>query len=179
MKIIAFGASYSKESINKRFAGYAARQFNSAETEVLDLNNYELPLFTVDAESEIGFPKNARLFLDKLESADLLVISMAEHNGSYTAAFKNLFDWTSRLKANMFEGKKILLLSVSPGKRGGIGALEAARSRFPRHGAEIIGAFSLPYFEENFNPESGISDQELDNQFKATISSAQKSLLIK
>ncbi|MCU0461056.1 MAG: NAD(P)H-dependent oxidoreductase [Bacteroidales bacterium] len=179
MKIVAFGASYSKQSINKCFAGYAARQFNSAETEVLDLNNYELPLFTVDAESEIGVPENARSFLDKLESADLLVISMAEHNGSYTAAFKNLFDWTSRIKANIFEGKKIFLLSVSPGKRGGISALEAARSRFPWHGAEIIGAFSLPYFSENFNPESGIIDQELNNQFKLTISSAQKRLLIK
>ena len=174
MKIIAFGASYSKESINKCFAGFAARQFNNAEIEILDLNNYELPLFTVDAESEIGVPKNARSFLDKLESADLLVISMAEHNGSYTAAFKNLFDWTSRLKANMFEGKKILLLSVSPGKRGGMGALEAAKIRFPRHGAVIIGTFSLPDFKENFNPESGILDHELDNQFNKTISSVQK-----
>jgi len=97
----------------------------------------------------------------------------------FAAAFKNLFDWTTRLKANIFEGRKILLLSASPGKRGGLGALEAARSRFPKHGAEIIGAFSLPYFEENFNPESGITDQELDKQFKATISSAKKRLMIK
>lgn len=178
MKIVAFGASCSKNSINKCFARYAASQFNSAETEVLDLNDYELPLFTVDAESETGIPKNARSFLDKLESADLLIISMAEHNGSYTAAFKNLFDWTSRIKANIFEGMKILLLSASPGKRGGLGALEAARSRFPRHGAEIIGDFSLPYYDDNFNPETGISDQELDNQFKATVSSVQKRLLI-
>lgn len=179
MKIVAFGASYSRNSINKCFAGYAARQFNSAETEVLDLNDYELPIFTVDLESETGIPKNARSFLDKLESADLLVISMAEHNGSYTAAFKNLFDWTSRLKANFFEGRKILLLSASPGKRGGLGALEAARSRFPKHGAEIIGAFSLPNYDENFNPETGISDQELDNLFKVTISSVREKLQIR
>jgi len=174
MKIIAFGASYSKESINKCFAGYTVRQFNNAEIEILDLNSYELPLFTVDTESEIGVPKNARSFLDKIESADLIVISMAEHNGSYTAEFKNLFDWTSRLKAKIFEGKKILLLSVSPGERGGIGSLEAARSRFPRHGAEIIGTFSLPYFKKNFDPESGILDNELDKKFKETISSVQK-----
>jgi NAD(P)H-dependent FMN reductase len=174
MKIVAFGASYSKESINKCFAAYAARQFNNTEIEILDLNNYELPIFTVDAESETGIPKNVKSFLDKLDSADLLVISMAEHNGSYTAAFKNLFDWTSRLKAKMFEGKKILLLSASPGKRGGAGVLEAARNRFPKHGAEIIGAFSLPSFKVNFNPESGIKDQELDNQFKGIVSSVQR-----
>jgi len=64
--------------------------------------------------------------------------------------------------------------SVSPGERGGMGALGVAKSRFPRHGAEIIGTFSLPYFKENFDPESGILDHELDNQFKETISSVQK-----
>ena len=32
MKIIAFGASYSKNSINKRFAAFAATQFEGATT---------------------------------------------------------------------------------------------------------------------------------------------------
>ena len=54
MKIMAFGASYSKQSINKQFAEFAASQFNDATIEVLDLNQYQLPLFTVDIESELG-----------------------------------------------------------------------------------------------------------------------------
>jgi chromate reductase, NAD(P)H dehydrogenase (quinone) len=176
MKIVAFGASYSQESINKSFAGYAAKQFGNADTELLDLNNYQLPLFTVDAESENGIPEGARSFLDKMQEADLLVISMAEHNGSYTAAFKNLFDWTSRLKTKVFEGKKILLLSASTGQRGGAGALEAARNRFPRHGGEILASFSLPNFVDNFDPEKGILDNELGKQFQIIISSVKKIL---
>jgi chromate reductase, NAD(P)H dehydrogenase (quinone) len=169
MKIVAFGASCSKRSINRKFAGFAAKQFNHSEIEILDLNNYKLPLFTVDAESEIGFPENVKSFLNKLEEADLLVISMAEHNGSYTAAFKNLFDWASRLKMKMFEGKKILLLSTSPGQRGGLNVIEAAKNRFPKHGAEIIATFSLPYFQENFNAEKGILNEELNKQFREAI----------
>jgi chromate reductase, NAD(P)H dehydrogenase (quinone) len=176
MKIIAFGASCSIQSINKKFACFAASQFSDAEIEVLDLNNYALPLFTVDLESKIGYPENAKAFIDKLMEADLLVISMAEHNGSYTAAFKNLFDWSSRLKPNMFEGKKMLLLSTSPGKRGGQGVIEAAKTRFPKHGVEIIASFSLPSFEENFDAEKGILNEELNIQFKETISSAKKLL---
>jgi len=170
MKIVAFGASFSKRSINKKFAGFAAEQFKNVEIEVLDLNNYKVPIFTVDLESEIGFPANVDLFLKKLEEADLLVISMAEHNGSYTAAFKNLFDWTSRLKSKMFENKKILLLSTSTGKRGGAGVIEAAKTRFPRHGAEIIATFSLPEFRENFSTGKGILNEELDKQFREIIS---------
>jgi chromate reductase, NAD(P)H dehydrogenase (quinone) len=176
MKILAFGASCSKQSINKKFAGFVARQFDNAKIELLDLNNYKVPLFTVDAESETGFPENVKLFLDKLKEADLLIISMAEHNGSYTAAFKNLFDWTSRLKAKMFENKKMLLLSTSPGQRGGSGAIEAARIRFPKHGAEIIATFSLPYFQENFDVEKGIVNKELDKQFREIISLTQNKL---
>ena len=47
-KIIAFGASSSKNSINKQFATYAAHQFKNVSVEILDLNDYEMPIFYVD-----------------------------------------------------------------------------------------------------------------------------------
>lgn len=47
-KIIAFGASSSKTSINKELATYAAHQFQNASVEVLDLNDYEMPIFSTD-----------------------------------------------------------------------------------------------------------------------------------
>ena len=46
MKIIAIGASYSKTSINRVFAKYVAEQIEDAQTEVMDLNIYDLPLYT-------------------------------------------------------------------------------------------------------------------------------------
>jgi len=165
MKIIAFGASASKKSINKQFAIFAANLFDEAEIEVLDLNDFPLPLFTVDLEREMGIPDHAKKFHDKLQTADLIIISVAEHNGTYTAAFKNLFDWVSRYQMKMFIGKKMFLLSTAPGPRGGQGSLEAALSRFPRHGAEIVAHFSLPNFQENFDVEKGIINEELKNIF--------------
>lgn len=178
MKIVAFGASYSKQSINRQFAGFAAHQFNTAEIEVLDLNNYNPPLFTVDVEAEFGFADSVKSFLHKLEEADLLIISMAEHNGSYTAAFKNLFDWTSRLKAQLFEGKKMILLSTSPGKRGGMSVIEAAKIRFPIHGAEVIASFSLPSFQANFDAKKGITDETLNRLFKEMIATVKNQLVL-
>lgn len=169
MKIIAFGASYSRSSINSQFAAYAAQQIGGGTVEVLDLNAYPLPLFTVDVEAETGHPQSARDFVAKLEEADLLVISMGEHNGSYEAAFKNLFDWASRIKLHLFEQKKVLLLSTAPGARGGISVLQAAMDRFPRHGAEIVGHFSLPNFGQNFTREQGILNEELRAAFFGVI----------
>lgn len=176
MKIIAFGASTSRASINKTFAAYVASQFSKAEIEVLDLNDYPLPLFSIDLEKEAGVPENAKLFCDKLQEAELIVISIAEHNGSYTAAFKNLFDWVSRHELKMFADKKLILVSTAPGARGGISALEAAKDRFPRHGGEIVMTFSLPNFGQNFSPENGIFNESLFDDFKGAIEKAKEAI---
>ena len=91
-------------------------------------------------------------------------ISMTEHNGAYSAAFKNILDWTSIINAKTFQEKPILLLATSPGARGGSSVLEIASKRFPFQGAIVKGSFSLPSFYENFDSEKGITNEDLKNQ---------------
>lgn len=170
-KIIAFGASSSKHSINKQLATYAANQFSNVDIEILDLNDYEMPIFSVDKEKENGFPDQVSKFLSKIAEADLLIVSMAEHNGNYTAAFKNILDWTSRLNLKIFQNKKMLLMATSPGARGGKSVLEIAKERFPRHDAEIVATFSLPTYYENFDIIQGIINPEYKNQLMEIINS--------
>lgn len=171
MKITTFGASSSKNSINKTLAHYTAQQFENATIDFLDLNDYSLPLFSVDLENEMGIPQNAKDFYLKILNSDLLVISMAEHNGSYSSAFKNLLDWISRYEGKVFANKKMFLLATSPGARGGESVLEAALARFPRHAAEIIEHFSLPNFETNFDPIKGVVDETLRKSYLSKIES--------
>ena len=167
MKIIAFGASNSRNSINKKLATYVSHLFENAEVEVLDLNDFAIPLFSVDLEKEIGQPQQAQDFLDKIASADMLVVSMAENNSNYTAAFKSLFDWASRINGKVFQQKPMLLMATSPGGRGGTNVLEIAKNAFPRYGADIKATFSLPLFDENFDLEQHkISNPDFDNQIK-------------
>ncbi|MBC5842201.1 NAD(P)H-dependent oxidoreductase [Flavobacterium sp. F-380] len=171
MKIIAFGASTSNNSINKKLATYAASLFENATVEVLDLTDFEMPLFDVDLEMTIGEHKLAQAFLDKIKGADLLVVSMSEHNGNYSAAFKNVFDWCTRINGKVFQEKPMLLLATSPGARGGASVLEIAKNAFPRYGALVKATFSLPSFDENFDVKKGqISNTELDNDLRGIIS---------
>lgn len=170
-KIIAFGGSSSKTSINKQLAIYAANLFENASVEVLDLNDYEMPIFSVDKEKEHGIHSLANDFYAKIGSADLIVLSLAEHNGAYSTAFKNVLDWTSRINAKTFQEKEMLLLATSPGARGGSSVLDIASKRFPFQGGIVKGSFSLPSFYENFDVVNGIIHPEYKNQLLEIIKS--------
>ena len=69
-KIIAIGGSSSRNSINKQLAVYAANLFKNAEVEVLDLNDFEMPVFSVDKEKEQGIHSLAHDFYAKLRELD-------------------------------------------------------------------------------------------------------------
>lgn len=170
MKIIAFGASPSKNSINKKLATYAATLLENAEVEVLDLNDFQMPIFTVDIEPAIGQHELAKAFLAKIATADILVVSMAENNGNYSAAFKNIFDWCSRITGKVFQEKPMLLMATSPGARGGASVLEIAKKAFPFYGGNVKATFSLPSFDANFDVEKGeISSVELRKELQKLI----------
>lgn len=163
--IIAFGASSSKNSINKIFSNYTAQQIPSATFTLLDLNNFEMPIYSIDRERESGIPELAKKFKKEIIAADGIVISFAEHNGSYTAAFKNVFDWVSRLEGSVWDNKPMLLLSTSPGGRGGKTVLDTAVKSYSFMNKNTITSFSLPSFKNNFDAENGIIDSELNIQF--------------
>jgi len=163
IKIVAFGASSSKTSINKKFANYAANQMKNAEVNLLDLNDYEMPIYSVDKESEFGVHPLATKFREQLDAADGIIISFAEHNGAYSAAFKNILDWISRGGPNIWGNKPMLFLSTSPGARGAQTVLEIALGKLGRMTEGKIEHFSLPEFDKNFDVE--ITNTELKAAF--------------
>ena len=165
MKLLAFAASNSKKSINKQLVTYAASLVDGAEVEVLDLNDYELPLFSVDKEGELGHPELAKAFMAKVAASDAVMISFAEHNGSYSAAYKNLFDWSSRLGPKVFQDKLMVLLATSPGPSGGASVLAAATGSAPYFAGQVKASLAIPSFYENFDVERGtLRNEELNTK---------------
>ena len=165
MKILAFGASSSSTSINKQLATFTANQIEDAEITILDLNDFEMPIFSTDKEHATGIPELAKDFKQHITNADGIIISFAEHNGSYSSAFKNILDWISRLEGKIWLNKPFFLLATSPGGRGGQTALGQAIGTFPHQGGEVTAQFSLPFFSKNFSAKEGIVDNDLKNEF--------------
>ena len=164
-KIVVFGASSSSKSINKKLSIYAAGQFKDHEIIVLDLNDYEMPIYSEDKEIKIGIPNEAHNFYSTLKDSDGIIISFAEHNGSYSVAFKNIFDWVSRIGKIVWWNKPMLLLSTSEGDRGAISVLNAAHERFSFDHKFTIPKFSLPNFSKNFKSNMEIINQEMKKDF--------------
>ncbi len=159
-KIIAFAGSNSSVSINKQLAIHTASLIENVEASIFDLNEFKLPQYGFDQEKEYGIPKNAEIFLNHIKESDGIILSLAEHNGAYSTAFKNIFDWMSRIDGKLWSNKPMLLMATSPGARGGATVLEIAKGRFPYMGGNIVATFSLPNFNDSFS-ETGIKDQAL------------------
>jgi NAD(P)H-dependent FMN reductase len=150
-KIIAFGASNSPFSINKKLAAFAANQLQKVEIEILDLNDFDLPVYNPAIEKSTGLPKQAQEFSSFIQNCDGIIISLAEYNGLHTAAFKNLWDWMSRLSTpKIWYDKPMFLLGTSPSKRDNSYVMKVSQDLFPSFGANIISSFHLPSFNHFF-----------------------------
>ena len=174
-KILTLGASSSKNSINKTFAQYAGSQLKDCECITIDLNDFEMPIYSIDREEANPIPQLAIQFVEIIESVDGVILSLAEHNGSYTSIFKNIIDWASRHKKTLWSEKSMLLLSTSPGGRAASLVMQTAQTSFPHLGAKIVANFSLPSFYTHFK-EGEITDNKLKSEFKAECQKFQTSL---
>ncbi len=173
--ILVFAGSNSKKSINKELATYASSLAKNVAVEILDLNDFPLPLYSIDAETENGIPENAQSFFDKVQTADGIILSLAEHNGNYSVTFKNIFDWMSRIEQKLWNNIPMLLMATSPGGRGGSTALSIAKNSFPHMGGNVVADFSLPSFYDNFK-DGTIVNKDLKNQLIKSVDDFQKAL---
>ena len=179
-KILAFAASNSSTSINKQLVTYAASILNQqymqgAEIEILDLNDYEMPIYSSDREETSGIPNLAENFFNKIGHADVVLISFAEYNGSYTAAFKNIFDWASRINSKVYQNKSMVLFSTSPGPGGASSVLASAIQSTPYFSGDVKGSLSVPNFNDNFDSEKGrLTNSTLQSQLESVLSKVNK-----
>lgn len=171
MKIIAFAATNHSKSINKQLIEYSASLLKNVQVEILDLNDYELPLYGQDKEQQIGHPQLAKDFLAKIAGSCGILIAFAEHNGSYTVAYKNIFDWCSRIEPKVFQNKPMVLLSTSPGSMGGGSVLATAVQSAPYFSGIVKANLAIPSFYDNFDSEKQLlKHAELNEQLQDAVS---------
>lgn len=159
MNILAFSTSTSRNSINAALVRITAARLQghlpAARIRFIDLMDYEMPIYSIDRQNDGGIPTPAQTLYEQIGAADALLIGYAEHNGNYTAAWKNIFDWVSRIDREVFQGKPMVITATSPGPGGGGNVLNLAKGSAPFWGAQILGAISVPKWGEAYDPAAG------------------------
>lgn len=160
MHVLAFTASNSSTSINRALVDHAVDVLGGLVDDLtvsaLDMNDFEMPLYSQDRQAAGGIPEPAHRFREAIGAADAIVASFPEHNGGLPAAYKNLYDWASRIDMNVWQGTPMVLMATSPGRRGGKGVLDHLAAVTPFFGGDVRGVVSVPSFQANFDTESGV-----------------------
>jgi NAD(P)H-dependent FMN reductase len=168
-RILAFAGSARRDSFNKKLVAIAAAGARSAgaDATVIDLAEYELPLFNQDLEAEKGLPANAvglkKLFADHHG----LLIACPEYNSSITPLLKNTIDWVSRQapgEASLaaYKGKLAALMSASPGALGGLRGLVTVRSILGNIGVVVLPEqIAVPTAHQAIGPDGRLKDEKM------------------
>ena len=158
MKTMVFAASNHSQSINRALVGYAATRLQSlhsaAQIEFADLNDFEMPIYSIDRETADGIHPLAQSFFDKIGAADALLVSFAEYNGYVTAAWKNIYDWMSRIDSKAWQDKPIVILAASPGPRAGANVLQTQEFTAPFFGMDIKGKHGVGKWSEAWDGQT-------------------------
>lgn len=173
-RILAFAGSNSSTSINHQLLSVISKEFE-LDFELISLRDYEAPLFGVDLKNEQGVPSSMEALMEKMKSADGLIVSAAEHNGSMASVLKNTFDWLSMLEQKFFLHKPTVFISTSPGPRGAASSLKHLVEIMPYRGADIVGSLSVPSFYDTVK-EGEIQLPEIKEQLVALIRNLETSV---
>ena len=121
-KFLAFSGSTRGDSFNQKTVAALASCISTAgeDIEVINLGDYEMPIYQGDLEAESGLPKGAKELRAKLMDADALIIACPEYNGFMPPVLINAIDWCTRseeasLNLECFMSKPIFIAGASPG----------------------------------------------------------------
>lgn len=165
MKVLAFAASNNSASINRVLVGYATARLEalnpSVEIECLDIHDYEMPIYSADRERANGVHPLAQELYRKIGASDALIVSFAEHNGYVTSAWKNIYDWMSRIDIKVWQDKPFVLLSASPGPRAGASVLQSQEFTAPFFGMSIRGKYGVGFWGEAWDGTTLTRDKDI------------------
>jgi len=142
MKIIGINLSNNPESINLKLLNKVC---DNIKAEVVDFSLIDFPMFKAGEKA----PKNLIDLCEKIKSADKIIFSSPEYNGSYSAFGKNVIDWISTQgkhdgvkKITPLSGKNVFMMSASPGVLGGVRCLPLLQILLLELGCVINGSFA-------------------------------------
>ena len=161
VRVLAFSGSARKESWNRKLLAVAVEKLRAkgAQVNLVDLNQFEMPIFHGDLEEQTGMPPNATRLVELIRHHDALLIASPEYNSFPTPLLKNTIDWCTRADDDPFPGRVVAVISASPGNFGGISSLRHVRHLMLHLGCHVVPKFAvLPRAADAFDVNGGLKE---------------------
>lgn len=128
-----------------------------AKAGILDLKDYNFPLF----EERLQFQERPTIgmldFAEKIRAADGVIIVTPEYNGGYPASLKNIID----LLTSDWRRKPIAISTVSDGSFGGTQVITSLQFSLWKIKAWTVPAmYPVPEVAKNFDENGNPSDRK-------------------
>ena len=109
-------------------------------SEILDLTEFNIPLYNPRVHSKSAIPKEIQIIKEKLFAIEKWIICAPEYNGSIPPILSNLIAWLSVSGddfRNLFNGQPIAIATFSGGQ--GIEMLTSLRIQLVHLGSQVLG----------------------------------------
>jgi chromate reductase len=177
-KLLMFAGSARNASTNKQLAALAASTAQKTDIDVslIDLKDFEMPIYDDDLEGGAGLPENAKRLKQLFIEHDGLFIASPEYNSSFSPLLKNALDWISRPHAEnepslwAYNGKVAALGAVGPGALGGLRGLFPLRMMLGNIGVMIIPKkVAISNGFSAFDEAGALNDEQQSQMLKTTM----------
>jgi NAD(P)H-dependent FMN reductase len=134
---------------------------NLGDASIIDLNEYQFPVFE-ERLKNLEHPSASVLdFADKIKTADGIIIVTPEYNGGYPAALKNVID----LLYAEWHRKPLAIATVSEGAFGGSQVITSLQFTLWKIGAWVVPVmFPVPKVKESFDEAGAPTDAAATNK---------------
>lgn len=166
--ILIFAGSTRKEALSKRLARAAGLvvEDHGAEAKVIDLKDFDAPVYNGDYEDEHGVPETMKRLNALIHAHDGLIIVTPEYNGFFTPLTKNVLDWCSRGGATeerppLPPGKPVAILASAGGPLGGLRAIPRLRDYLCELGLLVVPkSAAIKHAHDAFAEDGRLSDAQ-------------------
>ncbi len=132
--ILVFAGSARRGAFSKQLAAAATTILAEAGAKptLVDLADFEAPLYNGDLEDSLGIPQSVLDFRRLVATHHGLMIATPEYNGFVTPLLLNMLCWASRPSpgddfGSVFQAKPVALMAASPGRLGGVRVIPRLR----------------------------------------------------
>ncbi|RXJ00376.1 NAD(P)H-dependent oxidoreductase [Anaerobacillus alkaliphilus] len=166
MKVVALVGSTRRNSTTRKATEIVVKEIerHGGCVEIIHFKDVKLPMYDGDLKKE-NYPKEIMSFINKVASADGVILASPEYHGSLSGVLKNALDY---LGAREMSGKIAGILTTAGSKLGAANTVNTLHQICRNlHAWALPQSPSVPAAYEAFDENGSLKDKKLQERLES------------